>query len=350
MKKILIHIGTSKTGSSSIQKTLNNAAQKRELYPIIYPRKGGSSHGLISAIYNPPDKFTRTIKQQYDTNKKKFKRNLFLFKKRLFKEIEKNDNIIISSEFLFSLTPEAIKNLKQDLYKLGVNEIEVIVYVRKPSSHYLSIVQQKIKASHIIHNPLTYNYKLKENISNWESEFPGKVQVRPFEKSLLYNNDVVQDLLHVASDYFSVNLKDIELMRQNESISGEGMVILQNYRKLFHSYYDQIHKTDSNKILKYLQTSTEEITQTKPTLQREVETTINNNHREDLDWLYDNYGIYFDKDNNSSPLIKSDLERVEDILDNYNEDTVQRLLYYLLYSSLNSKRASLLVYVKSKFG
>jgi hypothetical protein len=66
MKKLLIHIGTCKRGSTSIQKRLSDASKALiatgNTYPKVY---GRIHHQLIVASYIPSERLPRGLRRQF---------------------------------------------------------------------------------------------------------------------------------------------------------------------------------------------------------------------------------------------------------------------------------------------
>jgi len=165
-KKILIHIGTGKTGSSSIQKTLSIAHEEKRIAPIVYPRilPEYDGHEFLLYAFEDPAKLPRGHYQKYHNSDKGSRYNMELLKSKLEEATFGYENLILSSEYLGRFSPGGIASLKKFLFKAGFNTIKILVYVREPSSYYLSFIQQQLKASCEFTHPDQFRYPFKSMI------------------------------------------------------------------------------------------------------------------------------------------------------------------------------------------
>lgn len=192
MKKLYLHIGTGKTGSTSIQKYLEKHCE------------------LDSSEFS----------FQYDMTGVDGIGNIGSFAERL-NQIE-SEVVIYSNEWLSNASKPFIKKLYNKL-KVFFN-VEVIIYLRRQDQFMVSSYQQRSKnpqaksAEGPIALPMgfesTLNYFKKLNL--WVSFF-GKenITVRVFDKELLFENDVVADFLNIIG---SKKNPAIEAEKLNQSI------------------------------------------------------------------------------------------------------------------------------------
>jgi hypothetical protein len=349
-KKIIIHIGTGKTGSSSIQKSLSHAADEGLLYDITYPKiqKKKFDHEFLAISYKPFSKLPRVIRTKYAGKENILEKDRVKYRRQFLNILNKSQKVILSSEYLTNFNPEEISLLKNDLRELGYEDIKIVVYVRKPSSYYLSFIQQQLKASKCISDPRTFSYPFKKTICNWHNFFPGKIIVKPFDITKLKNNCVVQDFLHTISQTFEIDIDhNIKICNLNSSMSAEAMVIMQKYRRIFYNSKDNIFMKDSSKLFNILVEIENQINQTKPMLKKDVGKLVVNNHVDDLKWLNQHYGITFDKENSSISNIAdiTDIDNIadiresnlDDILRSYDNDILIDVLYHALNKGVSHK-------------
>lgn len=337
MKKLLLHIGTGKTGSTSIQHALYYD-------PILshhfaYPKLGPLGHNFLSVLFRDFDDLTRGYQYKYQNNKKRYvedKEKLLNEVKRL---VEIDKPLVISAESFFRLKPGEIKILKQYFQEIGMQDVMVLVYIRRPSDFYLSIVQQKIKASFDFNSPYEFRYPFIDTIYRWKEYFPGHLRVRLFDKETLFNGCVVQDFLREACGFFQIeglNISNISLPTKNTSLSAEAMIALQRYRKQYCTTSNNKLTTASKLVLEKLSSIPSDIKQTKPVLKQELAAIIDYNHSEDLKKIQAWYDISF-KTLNSSKMESSsqeDHQSVESLFDSYKEESVNEILLYLLHESI----------------
>lgn len=206
-KKIILHIGCEKTGTTSIQNTLFfNKQLLAERDSILYPKSlGGKNHWKIGIYACDEDKnLTRHLAKG---------ESLEVFRNKLevaFSEevaASEASTIIISNEWLHSRVrnQNEFERLKQLLLKVSDN-IQVIMYVRRQDKMAVSLYSTALKAGkcHPFSFPavsskksLPYYYDFFSIYKNWVSLVGGElVTVRGFDKKFLYKGDVVKDFIN----------------------------------------------------------------------------------------------------------------------------------------------------------
>jgi hypothetical protein len=211
VKKIIIHIGTEKTGTTSIQEYLNvNRSTLSEHYGILYPDFGCSSMGhfeLVAALHPMCNsgrraEFARHQEFDPDTVWDEFCEKII---------ISKQDVIIISSEHFSSrLNAAGVAFIKKKLDEnLPEYEVEIVVYLRNQVDMFQSSYSTYIKTGGtksilelfkgLDGNGTYYNFY---NLVKLWSDYFGKnsVIVRNFN-ALVKDGGVVADLL----SYLDVN-------------------------------------------------------------------------------------------------------------------------------------------------
>lgn len=251
MKKVLLHIGTGKTGSSSIQKTLaHNQAFLKKLN-VSYPLYGHPTNHEELNIPLKGDKGPRAIRDRFKREAETFEE----YRARLLSEFQqhlsRNPRSIISAEHLYTLNQHRIDILKQQFESCGITDVKVVIYLREPVSLYRSQVQQKLKASSHTVTPEKWKYRFYAVVERWMQNFEN-VEVKEFERGKLYNQDVVDDFLHICSTFFSLpDLYKLERVKAtNESFSLEEMYLLQQYRKVLFSDKEDIFMPSSGALMR----------------------------------------------------------------------------------------------------
>ncbi|MBN2824280.1 MAG: hypothetical protein JXQ76_03065, partial [Campylobacterales bacterium] len=218
-KKLYLHIGTHKTGTTSIQKALANNRNKLN-------EKG------LSYFYDNPDGTKSPIfntHSWFSLNENFLKDGLTIkFKNKLSQEISKlSEEVIVSSEnFSWLFNASELIELKKEL-EVYFDEIKIIIYLRRQEALTISHRQEGSKnllrpASMFYGNEVTalpmhqgsfepyLNYY--EKIKMWSSVL-GKesIIVRVFDKKVLYQGDAVADFFHLFG------IEDIEPVKSNVS-------------------------------------------------------------------------------------------------------------------------------------
>ena len=234
-KKLFLHIGTNKAGSSAIQEFLagNEAALKKLGY--LYPQTGRVSNahyrisGCLRIGVNPPLDGTVLSKQQIEN--------------RLFAEIEESgcDRIIISSEyFVLCRNPAKVKNF------FSGRELRIIVYLRRHDEWFESLYNQGVKTSPVdprwgnsIKAFIAYITKKKHQEFNfwkllqpWAKVFgQSNIVVRPFEKEQFKGSDICLDFLD-AVDIRESSSFEISSKTTNPSLDHDTVFILDRIARM----------------------------------------------------------------------------------------------------------------------
>jgi len=340
MKKILLHIGTGKTGTTSIQHTLDKAARDQALGTIAYPRLKGRDHNFLSALYRQYEDLPRQYRSRYAERRALLSQDVATFSDGLRQAIRDHDEIVLSGEYLSQFTADQAQRFMSDLADLGVNEIGVVVYVRNPASRYLSWVGQRLKAAASFASPAEFKDMFMDVLDVWGG-LSAKLVVRPFERQQLYRGDVVRDFLLVTAEFFGRDFgaENVTVVPRNESLSAEAMIVMQRYRESFYPDDHDVFKADSDRLYEMLETSKGELPQTTPRLKREVAHIVMERHAEDLSALWRRYGVdlregHYGGDE-KPPTPRQSYVELHEILESYDEATVQHLLLDCLRRTLS---------------
>lgn len=295
MKKLLLHIGTGKTGSTTLQNALYSLRKEDKLDNIIYPRLLGKiHHNELCTLVMPHDRIRRDIRSKYrieDSSYKDFVSNL---KSKLEDETYSAENAVISGEYFCGFSKDEVSDFYSLLTAVGFEKIKIVLYYREVCSLYLSQIQQRIKGSSRFANPYTYKFNYREIYQRWSSVFED-VEVRSFSNETLKESDVTVDFIDVINRYFGAKITPPEnVKKSNESLSVAGMLLQHDYRSKFYSNEDNVLYGDSNQLVKLINKVERIIDyKNKPTLKPEVRKAILYNNKEQLLWLKGELGIDF---------------------------------------------------------
>ena len=190
--KLILHIGSGKTGTTTLQSTLaaNKGALKahRILYPNIPP---DVDHNLLTAWIQPsfsPRAFKHRFSERSDSQQKSAR----LFYKSLVREIDNSletvDTVILSAEYLYRiLPPEAMRRL-HEMISSTFSHVHVIAYVREPSEYYISFAQQRLKGAHTLPKlaPIDHRNILDQYAKAYT------ITVRKFSTEQLISADIIR--------------------------------------------------------------------------------------------------------------------------------------------------------------
>lgn len=196
-KRLYIHIGRPKSGSTAIQHFLYSNRDALERHGCLYPRTGTlfqASHNL-SLIFLPGLEDAQTI--QNETPKTLYT--------QLVKEVNASnvDRAIVSSENFFLIEPKKLpKILQQEL------DVKIVCYVRRQDEVLISSYLQEVRD-----NWISGNVSFEEYLSNpdrqrlldyfsvikcWAKVFgTDNVIVRVYEDGQMQGGDIYNDILDV---------------------------------------------------------------------------------------------------------------------------------------------------------
>ncbi|WP_234571701.1 hypothetical protein [Rhodohalobacter sp. 614A] len=252
MSKLLIHIGTWKTGSSTIQYNLYTLREKLEeegFYYLCKENKMVDQDGIVREFTKLEDKFIQKSRKK--------------FKKILEDKRGKNKDInFISSAEEFSGNPfYGFKNAKavaQNLFEITKDlglDISVIVYLRRQDDFFESLYQQSIRLGET-HSFEDFLNQFDSSDFNWYSLLQGyadvfgkeKIIVRRYHKKYLpETNSLIQDFGKVIGSDILANFE--ETTSKNKGFSRDTMEITRIMNKYFEGeerlqlrkIYDQVN-------------------------------------------------------------------------------------------------------------
>jgi hypothetical protein len=329
MKTALLHIGTRKTGTTSIQNML--AVSRAVIAPVRYPLiNGDRDQNRLVNLYLPRDKWPEPWRDIRPETCRKYRRFIS-------RELAAPGSVIVSAESLSSwFDPVAAQKLREDLEGFGFRRFHVIIYFRDPAEYYLSNINQMLKNPAVSTpmgcHPRGFSYHMRRMTETWEQAFPGSLVVRKFPPTP--ESDVSADFSALAYELLGVSLPRIP-ERANPTISAEAMQIIQDYRLAF-SWDDGRGLTqDLAGLVRFLQQSQAEVAQTKPVLKPEVAQCIRANHRADGDFIKLHYGVDLGlTESQSAELELGDNYRVSDLVEYLDPKITYELLLRLAKSEL----------------
>jgi len=244
-KRLFLHIGTEKTGTTSIQQTLFRNYDKFKAKGILYPRAlmTGSNHAGFTASFLGEEAIS-TVARNMGEKGEMLRANHHYLLDRLEEEIVESgcSTVIISSELLHSRIQQDenvahIKHWAEERF----DEIYVVCYLRKQIDLVISGYSTKIKEGdtprgslsqvfsasleHLAHsNRIPHYFDYKGMLDMWSRHFPNII-CREFSRSALKDGDVVSDFLSLVDPHIdSSQLTTAE--ERNKSLDGKAMEFL----------------------------------------------------------------------------------------------------------------------------
>jgi hypothetical protein len=218
-RRIIVHIGLDKTGSSSLQHTLF----RTEIPGVTYIRLGAANPSHPILLIFEPD-FTKQAEQTKNvTGGTVTEERRALMAKHLndrLGAVPADSVAVISAESIPTMSVEGMEALKNCLAGY-FDQIDVIGYVRPPVSYVQSRFQHGVRTGRKKNFDVGFGYK--DRLTSIDSVF-GKdnVTLIKFDRSELLEGDIVKDFVKRAGSTISSK----EIVTANESMSLEAMAVL----------------------------------------------------------------------------------------------------------------------------
>jgi hypothetical protein len=295
--KLVLHIGSGKTGTTSIQKFFVNNSDRLLEHGVFYPVKRSvvPNHILLPAGFVRHGSIAIPRSRFYLDSFDRFKKDYQKFKRALDLQLQKHkpNVLVLSAEQLFrDFSDKSTISLK-DFLKPYFDEITVVAYVRDPASDYASRISQHISTGILMQPPAVRD--VRAVLEYYESQFPGCVKVNAFERKQLIEGDVVADFVSKyvpeATSIYIANKPTV----YNEGLPAELLLKLQEARLSFQPVGKRPQIETSalmSRIIKcYLKLYSRKGSG-KVTLKQEVKDYLESS-AVDYVWLRDSYGVAF---------------------------------------------------------
>lgn len=334
--RLVLHIGTPKTGTSTLQRVFDSNRRRLGRHGVIYPKPGFGrrNHNLLTAVLHGPDDMPREFRAGGRSADE-----LAAMSETCWESIgqqlarSKASTAIISGEYFFNLDEPKLTRLYERVTPLA-DEIDVVCYVREPAAYYVSRMQQRVKGTAKVAPPGRFRTHIAAALTRHLDLAPGRVVARPFDRSALVDGDIVADFLTTFVPDGAPLVGHLAGVRANESMSAEAMCILQTLQRRGWPETDNRFKPETTNVIETLAAQLSDIPQTPARLRPELEAALIRNLRDDLVFLDERFGIRFD--DIAAPANESDATppgwmsgELRDVLD-VDADAVERTLYMLL--------------------
>jgi len=333
--KIILHMGTPKTGSTSLQSGLGELKRHLRQDGFHYPdppAEFDDSHHVLIALLELPDYLARRKKSQsrpFADNLRLAKR--FLADARKDAEAAGCHTIVLSSELIFPKGGDEVFTLQRHLREIST-DIEPVVYIREPASWYKSSLQQEAKTLHFL-APKNHR-RIRRPLELIEEAFGRKPTVRAFDREQLTGGDILHDF---HSDVLGLKppASGLPRKRDNQALSAEATRALLFHGDYLRSTGQDLSRKRAMQIRRRIHALDGDGTSTTAlTLKRELVDTIRRSAVEYL-WLRDTYGIAFnDLDyDDIDPKVAEELDRFAGPEDVFacDQGKLVRLLLRVMY-------------------
>jgi hypothetical protein len=231
---LVLHIGTGKTGTTSIQSFLHANRDRLADLGILYPRSPGTTrHARISLSVLPEESVQRAPAwhRQGFTTPPEFQEEVH---RGLRAELAGAGlpRAILSDEALFGAKPaglERLRGLTDDIAR----SVRVVVYLRRQDDHVASRYQQVVKVGEtrrlvervrVLNLRGFYDYRAK--LARWQQAIePTAIVVRRFERDCFVAGSLHQDFLEAAGVEAPLG-RFAPVTQLNESLDAETVELL----------------------------------------------------------------------------------------------------------------------------
>lgn len=226
-RRLWLHIGMAKTGTSSIQETLQGYDDGK----VAYCGFNTANHGYPVITLFKKDSSGYRVNRNLGRDAAEIARQRQVFDAELRRECEErtSDTIISGEAICNGLDRDEIAAML-DRLRPHYGEIRILAYVRPFLSFTKSSLQQRIKGGRAQDVTMGVPQYRNRFFGQWV-DLLGKdaIEFVKFDRASLYNGDVVEDFCHRTG----VDLARCKRVQTNESLPVEGMAALYAYNTFY---------------------------------------------------------------------------------------------------------------------
>lgn len=247
-KRIILHIGAGKTGTTTVQDFLWKNIDALQKQGYFFAKFLGPDSQIWlpflafeennpRVLYSLPF-LSENADIQNEATREKGKADKVNFLKNWLRCLPEHSKVIFSCEWLFDLKINEIERFRA-LFDADF-DIEIIVYLREPVSHLLSAWSQHVcnGFSEQMTSPVDFLigshkelFDYRTHIENWEKLFPGRVKIRRLDSRFLAGNDLLLDFSNACDISWNESFYRPAVL--NKSISWEAQKLLSAINLIF---------------------------------------------------------------------------------------------------------------------
>lgn len=224
LDRIILHIGSPKTGSSSIQLALRSVAGSLRLNGYLLAPYG-PAHEFLESLFHPVPETLDLHQLNGRTNRASATAFNEACSKGLEEAIEtyQPSTLVLSNERLVNIPDEALQDLAAYLRTLAC-KVEAYCYLREPMSQFIASQKQFVRSGvGRLNEPLLDRYfRASRQLPKFIDVFGPDLHVRPYKGSNIAGDDIV-------SDFFSWTKLPVAAPEQrihsNTSLSHEALLL-----------------------------------------------------------------------------------------------------------------------------
>ncbi len=230
----MLHIGSGKTGTTSVQLMLDQNRDRLREYGLLYPRSPGHRrHVKLGLSVRSEESLEKQVSwhRQRAASPEQFQRQVL---EDLRAEIAAAGlpRVLVSDEALYALPHDAIQRLR-GFADTVARRTRIVVYLRRQDDHMRSRYQQVVKvgevrrmAARVEQLDMSSTYDYHARLKTWQQAFePDEFEVRRFERSAFLGGSLYDDFLDAVGFEDKPDLVPPERAR-NESLDAESVEFL----------------------------------------------------------------------------------------------------------------------------
>lgn len=232
---LVVHIGTDKTGTTSIQGFLRHNRRELAARGCLVPRSPGTTRHIRVGMFIMPDDDLVASQDWFrgdygDLPVDEFRQQ---FRRRIFREMREAEptRMVLTDEALFPAPPVRLKRLRRFADRIA-RSTRVVVYLRRQDDHLISLYQQHVKRGQTqrlgawAQQDRAPFYDYHRRLSAWRDHLgPDALVARPFERSGFVGGDLVDDFI-AAADLGQVATGLEKIGTRNESLNADSVEFL----------------------------------------------------------------------------------------------------------------------------
>lgn len=291
-RQLILHVGHSKTGTTSIQKNLAAERTRLEEVGILFPETSIIPHNqrvLVRDIFYRGETGLSLRMEVASGNAMQMAHDEWRSVVDQFENSSAHTIVLSAEGFLQrQLDSSTGKRLRKRVDALACNAIRVISYMRSPTGYYISKAQQRLRGGFGLIRPEPLDRVLK--IKAFHKFLGVDLEMRVFEKGQLVGGDVVRDFFDwIGQPDFCLENPVVDA---NTSVSAEAMSVLCNLKSA-RMYQNEKELKFQRRLVRLVKKHDAMLeAPTKPKLRPEISDYITRINA-DLVTLRDQYGLHF---------------------------------------------------------
>jgi hypothetical protein len=203
---LILHIGSGRAGSTSIQFFLRDNRERLGELGVLYPRTPGRARHTRLGLFVKSETELESSPEWYREKQSDPASFRKAFRRRLFSEIEDSglSRVLLSDEILFGSSEQALRRLSRFTHRIA-ESLRLVAYLRRQDDHMVSRYQQGVKIGWVarLHDwaqeDMSGLYDYRARIGMHERLLaPTDFVVRPFERERFVDGSLLQDFLDAA--------------------------------------------------------------------------------------------------------------------------------------------------------